>query len=40
MDTPALVPASGLQSSVQAFAKIIDEVNEMDMRDVRGDLYP
>jgi hypothetical protein len=40
MDTPALVPASGLQSSVQAFAKIIDEVNEMDMREVRGDLYP
>jgi hypothetical protein len=40
MDTPDLVPATGLQSSVQAFAKIIDEVNRMDMRVVRGDRYP
>lgn len=40
MDTPELVPASGLESSVQAFAKIIDEVNRMDMRDIRGNLYP
>ena len=39
MDTPDLVPAAGLQSSVQAFAKIVDEVNRMDMRDVRGDAY-
>jgi len=40
MDTPELVPASGLQNTVQAFAKIIDEVNRMSMREVRGDLYP
>lgn len=40
MDTPDLVPASGLQNTVQAFAKIIDEVNRMDMRDIRGNLYP
>jgi hypothetical protein len=40
MDTPDLVPATGLQSAVQAFAKIIDEVNRMDMREVRGDAYP
>ena len=39
MDTPALVPASGLQSTVQAFAEIIDEVDDMDMEDIRGDLY-
>ena len=40
MDTPALVPASGLQNTTQAFAKIIDEVNRMEMSEVRGDLYP
>ncbi|HSH76509.1 MAG TPA: M28 family peptidase, partial [Longimicrobiales bacterium] len=40
MDTPELVPASGLQNTVQAFAKIIDEVNRMDMRDIRGAQYP
>ena len=40
MDTPDLVPASGLQNTVQAFAKIIDEVDDMEMREVRGNLYP
>lgn len=40
MDTPELVPATGLQNTVQAFAKIIDEVNRMDMAEIRGDLYP
>lgn len=40
MDTPDLVPAAGLQSAVQAFAKIVDEVNRMDLRDAQGDMYP
>jgi hypothetical protein len=40
MDTAELVPASGLQSAVQAFAKIIDEVNQMDLDDLKADLYP
>lgn len=40
MDTPALVPAAGLQNTVQAFAKIIDMVDDMDMEDIRGDVYP
>ena len=40
MDTPELVPASGLQNTVQAFAKIIDEVDSMEMREIRGELYP
>ncbi len=40
MDVPDLVPASGLQNTVQAFAKMIDEVDAMEMREVRGELYP
>ena len=40
MDTPDLVPASGLENTVQAFAKMIDEVDATEMREVRGDLYP
>ncbi len=40
MDTPDLVPAAGLQNTVQAFAKIIDEVDTMEMREIRGELYP
>jgi hypothetical protein len=40
MDTAELVPASGLQSATQAFAKIIDEVNRMDTLEIRADLIP
>ena len=40
MDTPDLVPAAGLQNTVQAFAKIIREVDAMEMREIRGELYP
>lgn len=40
MDTAELVPASGLQSATQAFAKIIDEVNQLDMVNLRDNLYP
>jgi hypothetical protein len=39
MDTPNLVPASGIQNSVQALAKIIDEVDDLQIRKVRGNLY-
>ncbi|MBI2189793.1 MAG: M28 family peptidase [Acidobacteria bacterium] len=36
MDTLAAVPASGLEQSARAFAKIIDQVNTADLRDLRG----
>lgn len=39
MNTPDLVPASGLQNTVQAFAKMIDEVDARDTSEVRGGLY-
>jgi hypothetical protein len=36
MDTLAAVPAYGLEQSARAFAKIIDQVNTIDLRDLRG----
>ena len=36
MDTLAAVPAYGLEQSARAFAKIIDQVNAVDLRDLRG----
>jgi len=36
MDTLAAVPAYGLEQSARAFAKIIDQVNALDLRDLRG----
>jgi hypothetical protein len=36
MDTLAAVPAYGLEQSARAFAKIIDQVNQVDIRDLRG----
>ena len=36
MDTAAAVPAYGLEQSARAFAKIIDEVNKVEMHDLRG----
>lgn len=36
MDTLAAVPAYGLEQSARAFAKIIDEVNTVDLRELRG----
>jgi hypothetical protein len=36
MDTLAAVPAYGLEQSARAFAKIIDQVNTVDLRDLRG----
>jgi hypothetical protein len=34
-DTPDKIPASGLKNVVQAFAKIYDDVNMMDLKDVQ-----
>jgi len=36
MDTLSAVPAYGLEQSARAFAKIIDQVNGVDIRDLRG----
>ena len=36
MDTLSAVPAYGLEQSARAFAKIIDQVNKVDIRDLRG----
>ncbi len=35
MDVPELVPEAGLENSVRAYAKIIDEVNQMNIKDLR-----
>jgi hypothetical protein len=34
-DTPDVVPATGLRTAVQAFAKIFDDVNRLDLQDLR-----
>ena len=34
-DTPDTIPASGLRNVVQAFAKIYDDVNALDLKDVQ-----
>jgi len=34
MDTDAYVPAEGLQRATRAYAKIIDEVNKLDLQDL------
>lgn len=36
MDTLSAVPAYGLEQSARAFAKIIDQVNTVDIRELRG----
>ena len=36
LDTPALVPEPGLEAAVRAFAKIIDEVNKVDIASLRA----
>ena len=35
MDIPELVPEAGLENSVRSYAKIIDEVNKMTIKDLR-----
>jgi hypothetical protein len=34
-DLPAVVPATGLRTAVQAFARIFDEVNKVDLKDLQ-----
>ena len=34
-DTPDKIPASGLRNVVQAFAKIYDDINMMDLKDLQ-----
>ena len=34
-DTVDIVPAAGLRTATQAFAKIFDDVNELDLKDLR-----
>ena len=34
-DVPAVVPATGLRTAVQAFAKIFDDVNGVDLKDLQ-----
>jgi hypothetical protein len=36
MDTLDAVPAYGMEQSARAFAKIIDQVNQVELRDLRG----
>jgi hypothetical protein len=35
-DTPAIVPAQGLRTATQAFARIVDEVNKLELKDLRS----
>jgi Peptidase family M28 len=37
MDTPSLIPAPGLESVARAYAKIIDEVNHLDLKSLKAD---
>jgi hypothetical protein len=36
LDTPALVPEPGLEAAVRSFAKIIDEVNKLDLGQLKA----
>ncbi len=40
LDTPELVPASGLERSTRAFAAALDRVNDMTMMQLRGENFP
>jgi len=35
-DTPEVVPAEGLRTATQAFAKIFDDVNRLDLAELRA----
>lgn len=39
-DTPAVVPAEGLRTAVQAFAKIFEDVNQVDLAALRAPPQP
>jgi hypothetical protein len=36
IDKPALVPERGLEAAVRAFARIIDDVNTLDLSELKG----
>jgi hypothetical protein len=38
MDSPRSVPAYGLEQTTRAFLRIIDEVNQLDLAELRADL--
>ena len=40
LDTPELVPASGLERSTRAFAAALDRANGMTMAELRGERFP
>ena len=40
MDIPELVPSSGLEAVARAFAKVIDEVNKLDLKDLQPGTRP
>jgi len=40
LDTPALVPEPGLEAAARAFAKIIDEVNKLDLNALKAPRPP
>jgi len=40
LDTPDLVPATGLERSTRAFVAALDRANAMTMRQLRGDSFP
>jgi len=40
LDTPELVPATGLERSTRAFVAALDRANAMTMRQLRGDAFP
>lgn len=35
-DTPDKIPASGLRNAVQAFAKIYDDINTLELKDLQA----
>jgi hypothetical protein len=40
LDTPDLVPASGLERTTRAFAAVLDRANRMTMKELRGENFP
>jgi hypothetical protein len=40
LDTPELVPATGLERATRAFAAVLDRANTMTMTQLRGAVFP
>jgi hypothetical protein len=40
LDTPELVPATGLERATRAFAAALDRANKMTMKQLRGVNFP